>query len=318
MNKLFCLLLFFTALSVNGCGEKHDVKKIGVSYQYGLGYAPVVLAKENGTIEALYKKASGKDLQIEWKELKSGSDINTAIASGEIDVGFMGVSPAILGVSKKIGYRIFASLAGYDNALVTSDPALKQLSDFIASNSQIATVNLGSFQHILLSMALDKAGIDPHSLDSRIVGMSHPDGYLAITSGQIPAHLTTPPYVYQELDQPGIHEITEVAKAWPKDKSHLVGVASEGLHQDTELYNAVTMGISMSQDLIKNDLARATAIMGKYVKLPNEKLSEYLSRCDYSNDLSGLQFLAEFMLKNGFMSESLGYPDLVFENVKGD
>ena len=61
------------ALSLAGCGGSDSGSSsgssggsasLGVAYQYGLSYAPVVIAKEQGLIEAAYKEASGGELSI--------------------------------------------------------------------------------------------------------------------------------------------------------------------------------------------------------------------------------------------------------------
>ena len=148
--------------------ENADVVKIDIAYQYGLAYAPLMIVQEQGLIEQAYEEATGKEVAVTWNQMSSGSDINTAFISGTINIGFMGVAPAITGVSNNVGYKIFTNLSGQEHGLMTSDESILTLGDLAGSDKQIALVNIGSIQHIILAMALDHAGYDAHALDTNI------------------------------------------------------------------------------------------------------------------------------------------------------
>ena len=53
--------------------------ELSLAYQYGLGYAAVTIAQQEGLIEKAYKEATGADLTITWNQMSSGADINTVI-----------------------------------------------------------------------------------------------------------------------------------------------------------------------------------------------------------------------------------------------
>lgn len=137
-----------------------EAATLGIAYQYGLSYAPVVIAKEQGLVEKHYEAATGQTVTIEWNQMSSGPDINTGITSGSIDVGFMGIAPAITGITTGLDYKIFTNVSGQEHGLMTSDESLKSISDFVGSDKQIALVNIGSIQHLLLAKALADNGFD--------------------------------------------------------------------------------------------------------------------------------------------------------------
>ena len=184
--------------NVAGNAEKEAEVELNIAYQYGLAYAPLVVAMENNLIEKAYKELTGKEITVTWHQMSSGADINTGIASGSLNVGFMGVGPAVAGISKNIGYKIFTNLSGQEHSLMTNDETIKSLEDLVGSEKQIALVNIGSIQHIILAKALSDNGLDPHSLDSNIVVMKHPDGLTALESGSIALHLTSSPYILRK------------------------------------------------------------------------------------------------------------------------
>ncbi|MGN0078470.1 MAG: ABC transporter substrate-binding protein [Coriobacteriales bacterium] len=302
--------------SSSGSGESAS---LGVAYQYGLSYAPVVIAKEQGLIEAAYKEACGGELSIEWNQMSSGADINTGISSGSIQVGFMGLGPAITGIATGLDYRVFSNISGQEHGLMSNDPKVKGLEDLIGSSKQIALVNIGSFQHMALAKALDNAGLDPHALDSNIVAMAHPDGMSALQSGNVACHLTSSPYIFSERKDKAFHELTAVNEAWTAQDSFIVGVASSALHEDEQLYTAVCTGIERAMEFITDSPEDAAAILCEFDGNTAEEELEYLEQGVYTPQTSKLFEMATFMSDAKFLDKAIAsYDDLVYSNVTGD
>ena len=293
---------------------------LNVAYQYSLGYAPVAIAKEKGFIEKAYEETTGEKLVIEWIQMSNGADINTGITSGNIDVGFMGIPPAITGVTKGLGYKIFSGVSGQANSLTTNNAKIKTLEDLIGSEHQIAIVNIGSTQHIMLAMALAEYGYDAHILDSNIAVMKHPDGMVALESGNVACHLTCSPYIEMERKNEKIYELSEIEEVWSSQRSMIVGVASEQLYsEDRALYDALCQGIKSAVDFINNDIEGAASITHEFHGNSIEDEIEYLKNGSYSIETKEIFELAQFMTENGFLEATVDkYEDLVFDNVKGD
>lgn len=328
VNKMIVSLLFI-ALLLSGCGSKgqenmaeqeKEKAALNIAFQYGLAYAPLIIAQEQNLIENVYKESTGKEVDITWTQMSSGADISTGIASGSIDVGFLGIGPAITGTLKNVGFKVFTNLSGQEHGLMTNDESIKSLEDIIDSDRQIALVNTGSIQHIILAKALVEAGYDAHALDSNIVAMKHPDGMTALETGSVKCHLTSSPYIYLERGQKSLYEIASVSEAWPKEKSFIVGVAAEKLYgEDEELYNAVCQGIEKAIDFINENTEEAAKITCEFNGNSIEEELEYLRKGNYSTETSGLFELSQFMYENGFVEKAAeNYYDLAFENVKGN
>ena len=275
-----------------------DSAKLSLAYQYGLAYAPALIAQQEGYIEEAYREATGKDVEITWNQMSSGADINTGIASGELSGGFMGLAPAITGVMKGVGYRVFSNLSGQRHGLMTNDPSITSLGDLVESDKQIALVNIGSIQHILLAKALTDCGYDAHALDASIVS----------------------PYIFMELDNDTLTELPEVNNTWTDKDSFIVGVASEELKDgDPDLYKALCDGISRGIDLINSDPEAAAELIYELDGNTLEDELAYMKLGSYSVETSGIFEIATFMAENGFLEAApASYEDLVFENVKGD
>lgn len=326
MKKWICILLSVCMMvSMAGCGSEPETEAtekvtVNIAYQYGLAYAPLVIAQKQELIEKAYQEKTGKEVEVIWTQMSSGADINTGIASGNINVGFMGIGPAITGVSKKVGYKIFTNLSGQEHCLTVNDDNIKSFDDLIGSEHQIALVNIGSFQHIILAKALAEAGYDPHALDSNLVAMKHPDGMSSLETKSVSGHVTTNPYIYKERENTELHEIAEVNAVYPRENSFIVGVASEELYKnDPELYEALCTGFANAIDFINENIEEAAKITCEYDGNTEEDELKYLKLGYYSTETKGLYDLSRFMFENGFTENDPGeYKDLVFDNVKGN
>ncbi|MDT3664201.1 MAG: hypothetical protein ROM54_11930, partial [Anaerobiospirillum sp.] len=83
--SILTIVLTGTAL-ISGCGQDDKATStepkgtIHIAYQYGIGYAPAMIAKEKGYLEQLLP-----DVAITWQLMNSGSTINAATIAGDID-----------------------------------------------------------------------------------------------------------------------------------------------------------------------------------------------------------------------------------------
>lgn len=328
-------MIFVLSAAMAACGTSHDsgeadpgveksedageTEKLSIAYQYGLAYAPLAIMKEEGLIEEAYKEATGKTVEIVWNQMSAGADINTGIAAGSIQVGFLGVAPAITGVVSNVGYKIFTNLSGQEHGLMTNDENIKTLGDLIGSGKQIALVNIGSIQHIILGIALDHAGYDAHALDSNLVAMKHPDGMTSLETGAVACHLTTNPYLYKERDE-GLYEVEGISDVWSGRNSFIVGVASTELFEDRpELYTALCSAVEDAISYLNENPEDAAELTYEFDGNSPEEELEYLQAGFYATQTSGIFECAKFMADAKFIDEAPGsYDDLVFENVKGD
>lgn len=325
-KRLLAMVLSLTmaVTAFAGCGSDKQASKetatLNIAYQYGLAYAPLIVAKEQKLIEKAYKEATGKEINVVWNQMNSGADINTGIASGNLDAGFMGIAPAITGVVKNVGYKIFTNLSGQEHCMMTNDSSITSFDDVIGSEHQIALVNVGSIQHIILAKALHDNGYDAHALDSNLVVMKHPDGMAALESGSVACHVTSSPYIYMEREKDNLYELEEVTKAWTKDNSFIIGVASESLYDNNkEVYDALSQGISDSIDYLNENTEETAALTCEFNGNTVEDELRYLQQGKYTTETSGIYELATFMKENGFIEElPASYSDFVFDNVTGN
>ena len=314
------MLILIMTLSLAACGggdETADGKtKLTIAHQYGIAYAPLEVMKQQKLIEKHYD-----GVEVEWSTLNSGSAINEGFLSGDIDVGAMGVGPAVTGVTSGVPYKICSNMSAQPHKIMTNNPNIKSLKDI--TDEKIALVNIGSIQHILLAMAAKEQLGDAHALDENIAAMAHPDGLSSLISGSVDCHLTTSPYVFKEAEEDGITEVEALESVWPSGNSFIVAVASTDLQENNpELYDAVVAALAEAIDYINNNTAEAAEMLCEAEDVDAATMEKWLTDkdCVYSTETKGVMDMANFMAEEGFLENEgpKDFSDLAFDNVKGN
>lgn len=331
---VFMLLLTFMLMGIlSGCSardastgaaaaETLDVEKGGndeatgevirVAKQFGLVYAPLMVAEKKDFF-AKY------GLKVEWLTLGSGGAIREALASNQLDAAFMGIPPFLIGWDKGLPAKICAGYVVSPTSLVTYDPNIKSIKDFKPEH-KIALPSPGSIQHILLAMALEKEVGNANALDDNLVALPHPDGAQAmIAKKDVVAHFTTPPYLFEELAQPGYHVVLDGFEAFGGDFNFNVGLVTKEYHDNNPKgYAAFVMGLYDAMNWVNEHKEETAEILAPEFQLDKETLLEYLKAdgMNYTTAPYGLMGFAEFMEKAGYISkvpEKLS--DIAWENV---
>lgn len=311
-SLVLCLVMVFCFASCVASEEKTETQTITIAYQGGIGYAPVHIMEAKKLIENNY----GGEITVEFIKLDSGAAINEGIIGGTIDIGCMGVAPAISGVAAGIPYKVISNLSSQSHGLMSNDKNITSLKD-ITSEDKIALVNTGSIQHILLSMAAEKVLGDAHALDNNIHPMSHAEGMAALESGTVTLHLTSSPFIYQERGNENYTELSEISEVWPGGNSFLVAMASEKLSQNEELFNAVSKSFKEAIEFINTNLDETAEIESQYLGLDLETVNSYLTEedCQYFSELKGADTMADFMYSAGFITQEVKMDDFKYSVV---
>lgn len=320
-RSLAILLVIVMAMALTACGGGNETSEDGaktltIAHQYGMAYAPLEIMKQQELIEKHYDG----EVEIEWTTLNSGSAITEGFASGSVDVGAMGVAPAITAVTGGVPVKICSNMSAQPHKLMTNDASFKTLKD--VGSEQIALVNIGSIQHILLAMAAEEQLGDAHALDNNIVAMAHPDGMSSLIAGSVKLQLTTSPYTFKE-EAEGMTEVEAISSVWPEGNSFIVALASTELYEsDPALYEAVVAALAEAIDFLTNNKEEAAEMLCEAEDVDAETMLSWLNdpACVYSTETKGVMDMANFMVKEGFLEHEApeSISDLAFDNVKGN
>lgn len=317
-KKLTTLLLCTCMLfSLTACGSEaeSETKTLTIAYQGGIGYAPVHIMEVKNLIQENYDG----EVTVNFVKLDSGAAINEGIIGGTIDIGCMGLAPAVSGVAAGIPYKVISNLCSQSHGLMSNDSDITKLSD-ITSEDKIALVSTGSIQHLLLAMASEKALGDAHALDNNIQSMSHAEGMASLESGTVNLHLTSSPFIYQERESGKYTELSEISEVWPSGNSFLVAMASTSLENDSELFDAVSKAFAQAIEFINTNPAETAQIESEYLALDLDTVTGYLEQedCQFFPELRGADTMMQFMYRAGFIEKEVSIDDFKYSIINAE
>lgn len=174
------LLIIFTLYAMSG--ENTETVKIG--YLPTDHDAALFVANATG----MFKDAG---IDVELYEYNNGGDMMSAMASGELDVGYVGITPVIYSISKGVPVKIVAGAQNEGSSLLSHSSSVKSITDL--KGKTIATPGEASIQSVLLKYDLKKHGLSTSDIESPTMKVSSMND--ALKTEGIDAMLTYEPYV---------------------------------------------------------------------------------------------------------------------------
>jgi NitT/TauT family transport system substrate-binding protein len=309
-----CILFLAALLPLSGCADRKGSKELNIAEQFGIAYAPLQVMREQGLLEKALP-----DVKVNWKQYGGPVPIREAMLAGEVDFGFMGSAPVLIGIDNGMEWKYAAGVSFNQVALVTDRPGINSIRDF-ADDDRIAVLSPGSTQHILLCIAADQAFGDPNKFDNRIVSLSHPDAMDAlIADTEITAHFSTPPYLDKELEH-GMKIVTTGEEILGEPFTFITGVTTECFYEENpEEYAAVIGALNAAIDYINGNMEKAVAMLAPIYDVDEAVLRAQMTRNGtiYSNQLIGIDKLAEEMYRIGAIKNPIDLRDAVFPGAGG-
>lgn len=264
--------------SAGFAGAAHaEVDTVRIAKQYGLGYLPLTMMEEQKLFEK-HAKTEGLDLKVDWLRFSSGSGMNEALLSGNLDFAGGGVGPLLTIWGKtQNNYKVkgVAAINAMPLYLVTTNPNVKTIKDFTDKDKIGLPAVKVSIQAITLQMAAEKVfGPDQsHKLDPLTVSMSHPDAMTAMLGGhsEVDAHFGSAPFQDLELKDPKAHRVLNSYDVLGGPHTfNSVWATTKFVEANPKVMKAFLGALEEAMTNIKADPAKAAAI---WVKAENSKIS---------------------------------------------
>ena len=174
------LLIIFTLYAMSG--ENTETVKIG--YLPTDHDAALFVANATGMFK-------DEGIDVEFYEYNNGGDMMSAMASGELDAGYVGITPVIYSISKGVPVKIVAGAQNEGSGLLSHSSSVKSITDL--KGKTIATPGEASIQSVLLKYDLKKNGLSTSDIESPTMKVSSMND--ALKTDGIDAMLTYEPYV---------------------------------------------------------------------------------------------------------------------------
>lgn len=173
--KIIFSLAAAAALAVPTASAFGADKEVNIAFQTVV--EPAKVAQADGE----YEKASG--WKITWKKFSSGGDMITAVASGDIDIGYVGSSPLAAAATRGLPIEtifIAAEIGNAEALVVRNGSGIDKQQDLVGKK---VTVPFVSTTHYSLLAALKHWKIDPKSV--QILNFRRPEIADAWSHGDI-------------------------------------------------------------------------------------------------------------------------------------
>jgi len=249
--------------------------QLTIAYQPGLSYATLVIMREKRVLEKRFPNT-----KIDWAVLNSTAAIREGFIANQIQIGAGSTPPFLTGWDRGVGWKLLASLNEMDLWLVAKDPAIKSLAN-IKPDMKIGMPSPDSVQGLTLREAAQQQLGNAHALDQSIVSIDHPSGISALLNGQLAAHLTSPPFQYQEVAA-GAHVVLRSFAILGQHTFNSVYVSESFAAAHPEFIKGVYRELVDATDLIKRHPAEAAAILSRDAngKVPASDFEKWLRRGD--------------------------------------
>jgi NitT/TauT family transport system substrate-binding protein len=308
-----------------------ELSEVTVAQQYGVAFLPLMLMERDKLVEKHAKAAGLGDVTTSWVKVAGPSVMNDGVITGAIQFIAVG-APSLITLWEKtkdsVGVKGVCAMTTYPLYLNVRNPAIKSIRDFSDKDRIVVPSVKVSTQAIMLQMAAAKEFGDANyaRLDPWTVGLSHPDGLLAITNNTsgVDAHFTTSPFHEQEMKIPGIRTLTTSYEILGGPATAIV-IATSTKYRDAnpKTYRVFLDALKEAIETINKDKRAAAKVYLEQAKDTKNSVDDILAMInapDYAFTLTPQKVYktAEFMNKIGSIkSKPASWKDLFFPEVHG-
>jgi len=328
IRKVFLLCTLFALTLVGaGCGKQSGDTVVNIGYQ--------VIPNTEAIVKSMgWHEETIKGAEVKWHSFDSGRDVNTALASGSIDIGLLGSTLVANGISEGLDYQVIwiADVIGANEALVVKKSAgINSMEDL--KGKKIA-VTFGSTTQYTLLGGLKANGIDPSEVN--ILDMQPPDMLAAWTRGDIDGGYVWHPTLQKMLDDQGQILITSgdlVEKGIVT--ADVIVVRNEFAKQHPEVVQDYIASQIRAVELYRNNPDDAIAAVAKEFNITNEEAgtmmkeliwlsgdeqasSQYLGAANQPGEFSSVLEDTAHFLKDQSLIKSVPSSDAFKNAVSGE
>lgn len=291
MRTNLSLLLSILLISPVTKAGQNGPSVIRVGHFPNITHAQAVVGRANNWFD----KALAPDVLVEWKTFNAGPAIIEAMFAGELDMAYVGPSPAITGYVRSQGLAlkvVAGSTSGGAALVVRGDSGINKAEDF--HGKKIATPQFGNTQDIALRAWLDRHGLKPREKggDVQIVPIANSVQLTLLLMKQIDGAWAPEPWASRLIHEGRGHLLVDERSEWPNGEfsAGLLIVNRKFLDQHPDLVKRwiaahvdLTMWIGrnpvQSKQLLNAEIERETG-----VRLSDVVLDEAWSRVKVTVD----------------------------------
>jgi NitT/TauT family transport system substrate-binding protein len=268
--------LFIGSLTSDASAES-EPKNVRIAIQFGIGYLPIIVAKQRGLFENQFHDAGLADSQVTISQFSGAPALSDAMLSRNVDFATYGTTGFLIAWDKTRGnlnIKGLCSIATMQSVLLANRADIKSIRDF-RPEDRISVPATVAPQALILRIAAERAyGPGQYSkLDPQMVVLPHPEGLRALLSRSgVVAQVTSPPFDSLALRDQGIHKVLTSDDIFGGPSTFLVLATTEGFARESpKTTKAVLRAVEDAMTFIKDHRMEAAAI---YLRSDDAKLDQ--------------------------------------------
>ncbi|CAH1219108.1 Putative aliphatic sulfonates-binding protein [Paenibacillus allorhizoplanae] len=268
-------LVLVVPLVLSACGQSKETASSAVSTTVKIGilknvtHAPGFIALQNN----YFQDAFGKNAKIDVTAFDNGADFATAIATDQIDIGYVGPGPVINQYLKSKNIRVIAGANNGGAVLVArKDAGINSVKDLVGKT--VAVAAKGGTPDLSLRLLLKQEGLKVSTDTSgvQIVTRAPADTLVAIRQKEVDATLIAEPWGTQIIQEGSGTILVDWNKIPPKDGNYPLTIlvasdtflkdhhdlAKKAVKANKQAIDFIQQNPSKAYDLISDELKQLT------------------------------------------------------------
>lgn len=190
-------------------------------------------------------------------QFNNGGDLMTAMASGDVDVGYVGITPVLSSIEKGVPIKVISAAQTEGSGIVVAkDSNINSVSDL--AGKKIATPGEASIQHMLLTYYLEQNGMSIN--DVKVSAMKVPSMNDALKTNKIDGMITFEPYV-SIAEKNGAKVLADSADILPNHPCCVVVASDKFIKDHPNETNTILEIHKNATDFINNNTDEAATLL---------------------------------------------------------
>jgi aliphatic sulfonates family ABC transporter substrate-binding protein len=291
MNKKIMsvlLVLVLVAGLLSGCGSKASEETAEENVTIRIAVQKSIAIPYLAEVLGYYEDEFTEDnINVELVEFSLGPEVIEAVASGEIDIGFLGDVPAFSGLINGGDYKIVARWESDNSSyLITRDDAnINSLEDLKGKKLSYA---FGSTQTALVYSYLEAAGLTEDDLE--IINLSLADSVTSIVDGEVDAAIVDELRATQAVEKGGVSKLMN-SEGYKLFVSPIIAT-NEFTSEHADLTSRVLKVIEKAAEYSEENPDDAIAKAAERIGVEESTIDPIIRNCDLEVYLGDEEFAA--------------------------
>jgi NitT/TauT family transport system substrate-binding protein len=276
-NFILASLLFISISSLSGCAPVAP-STVRIGYLLGdLHQLPFFVAQEKG-----FFAEEGLSVEVVGP-FEAGPAEMDALAANQIDMGYVGVAPAVMAAARKIPLSIVSGVNLEGSGLVTGMD-INSVAEL--KSKRIATPAPGSIQYVMFGMLLAGNNLGYNDVELFSGTVKPPDMPQSLQTGRINGYFVWEPYVARSVVGGYGKLLVESKDIWPGHPCCVIVTGGDfGRSQDGTVASVIRAH-RKAIDFIAANPAEAKAIAAKWTRLDPAVVDNAFQRVKYTYSLN--------------------------------